>query len=203
MKQALFLILCLLVGITGNLNAQSSDSNSKGAIGVTFSGLGVNSASPIGVVIGGGRHASKGYYSLGITYIRPLTQRIDIETGVSYSHYKYRFSNSSLGPGVLEPYDLKNAVVDIPLTIRLKFLNYFFLNGGLLVGIDTGMENHLDSQTGIGMIVGLGAKYDLKNIPVGLFVNPYFKIHRIIPFFPNDEHAYEAGFRWGVVYNLP
>lgn len=205
MKQSILFFLCLFAGITGNLNAQSSVLDSKGAIGVTFSGVGENSAYPLESVDGAGGYDSKGYYSLGITYIRPLTQRIDVETGISYSQYKYRFSNSSLGLGGRETYDLKNAVVDIPLTIRWKFLKYFFLNGGLLIGIDTGTENTLDSQTGVGAMIGIGAKYDLKNIPAGLFINPYFKMYSLIPFSPEKYHkrASEGGFRVGIVYYLP
>lgn len=53
-------------------------------------------------------------------------------------------------------------------------------------------------------VIGIGAKYDLKNIPVGLFVNPYFNIHNLIPFSMENYHerTSEEGFRFGVVYYL-
>jgi hypothetical protein len=193
------------MGIARNLNAQSSTFDSKRAIGVTCSGLGIHDAFYFQDITGGGNYDGKGYYSLGITYIRPLAKSIDIETGISYSQYKYQFSNASLGPDRPTPYNVTNAVVDIPLTIRWTFLKYFFLNGGLLIGIDTGRENHLDSQTGIGAIIGIGAKYDLKNIPVGLFVNPYFNIHSLIAFSTGNYHrrTSENSFRFGIVYYLP
>ncbi|SEA52366.1 Outer membrane protein beta-barrel domain-containing protein [Porphyromonadaceae bacterium KH3R12] len=154
MKQTFLFILCFLTGISASLKAQSSFSESKGAIGITYSGfLGDNDAFHFKSLDGAGGYYGKGYYSLGITYIHPISKSIDIETGISYSRYKYQFSNASLGPDAPEPYEVKNAVIDIPVTVRWNFLKYFFLNGGLLLGIDTGKENHLDSQTGIGETV--------------------------------------------------
>lgn len=52
-----------------NLNAQSIFSDSKGAIGITCSGLGDHDAFYFQDIIGGGDYDGRGYYSLGITYI--------------------------------------------------------------------------------------------------------------------------------------
>lgn len=188
-----------------NMSAQSIFSSSKGAIGITYSGLGTHDAFYFESLDGAGRYDDKGYFSLGITYIRPLTQRIELETGITYSKYKYQFSNASLGPDAPEPYMFTNSVVDIPVTVRWTFLKYFFLNGGLLIGIDTEEDNNLDSQSGIGAVIGIGAKYDLKNIPVGLFVNPYMNFHSLVHFSFDNYHqrTFEEGFRFGAVYYLP
>lgn len=198
------LLACSTQFWPSNLKAQSKDSNPKGAIGITYSGLGVNDAFHFESLDGAGGYYGKGYHSFGITYVHPLTKKIDIETGISYSKYKYEFSNASLGPDAPEPYRVTNAVINIPVTVRWTFLNYFFLNGGLLIGIDVQKENHLDNQTGIGAMIGVGAKYDLKNTPLGLFVNPYYKISSLIPFSMEKYHLRtdESGFRFGVVYYL-
>jgi hypothetical protein len=203
-----YLLIGLLISVSQfwqmNIKAQSNFSKTKGAIGITYSGLGDNYAFYFQNIIGAGDYAGKGYYSLGITYVRPLTKSVDIETGISFSKFSYKFSNVSLGPDAPEPYDVINAVVDIPVTFEWTFLNYFFLNGGLLLGIDTEKENHLDSQTGIGAMIGLGVKYDLKNEPLGMFVNPYYKIHSLIPFSMEryNIRTDESGFRFGIVYYL-
>ncbi|NLX65649.1 MAG: outer membrane beta-barrel protein [Bacteroidales bacterium] len=203
MRQVLFFVLCFMTGISGSVKAQSSFLGSKGAIGITYSGLGDNQAYYFESLDGVGSYHGKGYYSLGITYVRPLTNTIDMETGIAYSTYKYQVGSAPM-PDAPEPYNTTNAVVDIPVTVRWNFLKYFFLNGGLLLGIDTGQEDHLDSQTGIGATIGVGAKYDLKKMPVGLFVNPYFKIHCLIPFSIGNHHQRtdESGFRLGALYYL-
>lgn len=204
MKRKVTLFLCLLIVITVHLNAQTSFSGSKGAIGITYSGLGDNQAFYFKNIIGGGDYTGKGYYSFGITYIHPVTQSFDIEAGVNYNNYTYQFSNASLGPDAPKPYEVKNAVIDIPVTARWNFLNFFFLNGGLSLGINTGKYDHIESQTGIGAMIGVGAKYDLKNAPVAFFLNPYYKLHSLIPFSMGNHHRRtdEAGFRVGVVYHL-
>lgn len=190
--------------VHNNVCAQSIFSSSKGTIGLTYGGLGSNDAIYSSDIIGGGDYASNGYYSIGITYLRPVTERIEFETGILFNKYSYIFSNASLGPDGPVPYEVLNTVIDIPVTIRWTFFKYFFLNGGLSLGIDTEKENHLDSQTGIGAIIGVGAKYDIKNTPIGVFVNPYSKIHSLIPFQKEGYHqrALESGFRFGVVYYM-
>lgn len=207
-RSAQFFLIGILFSIShywqSNLHAQSTVPNPKGAIGITYSGSLDNQAYYFESLEGTGSYNGKGYYSLGITYIRPLTKRLDIETGISYSEYKYRVSSAPM-PDPPAPYNITNAVVDIPVSVRWNFLKYFFLNGGLLLGIDTGKKNDLDSQTGIGAMIGFGAKYDLKNIPVGFFANPYFKMHSLLPFAMDKYHQRtdESGFRLGAVYYLP
>lgn len=156
MKRITLFLLCLSVGISSHLNAQNSFSSSKGAIGITYSGLGANHVFYFKSLDGAGGYDDRGYHSFGITYTRALSENIDVETGISYSHHTYLFSNASLGPDAPEPYKVKNSVIDIPVTVRWGFFNYFFLNGGLLLGIDTGKYDHLDSQTGIGAVIGTG-----------------------------------------------
>ncbi len=187
-----------------NLFAQSKFANSKGSISLTYSGLGTNYAIFFESIDGGGAYESNGYNSFGITYVRPITSRIDIETGISYSKYKYIFSNASLGPEGPIPYEILNTIIDIPLIVRWSFLKHFFLNGGLSLGFDTEKENHLDNQTGIGTIIGAGAKYDINNVPIGLFINPFYKIHSLIPFQKEGYHrrALENGIRFGFVYYI-
>ncbi|MEA4916771.1 outer membrane beta-barrel protein [Proteiniphilum sp.] len=209
-RSAKFFLIGILFSISHlwqtNLHAQSTFSNSKGAIGITYSGSLDNQAYYFESLEGTAGYNGKGYYSLGITYIHPLTKRLDIETGISYSKYKYQVgSTPPPGQGTPKPYNVTNDVVDIPVTVRWTFLKHFFLNGGLLLGIDTGKENDLDSQTGIGAMIGVGAKYDLKNIPIGFFFNPYFKMHSLLPFSLDNYHQRtdESGFRLGVVYHLP
>ncbi|HHU26494.1 MAG TPA: PorT family protein [Bacteroidales bacterium] len=201
----LLLLLTASCFVSANLNAQSTFLRSRGAIGITYSGLGENDAFHFEPICGAGMYEGKGYYSLGIAYLYPLTKQLDLETGISYGQYKYRFSNASLGPDAPTPYKVTNGVFDIPVTVRWTFLNYFFLNGGISLGIDTGKENHLDSQTGIGAMLGLGVKYDFKKVPVGLFANPYLKIHSLIPLPMEKYHlrTSESGFRFGIVYNMP
>lgn len=192
----------MLICLSFALRAQHS--TSKGAIGVTLSGLGDNDAYYWESLVGAGSYTGKGFYSFGITYTHPISPLLDLETGIEFSRFNYQFSNASLGPDAPKPYDVSNNLIGIPLTLRLNFLRYFFVNGGLLLDFDAGKDSTIESQSGIGAMLGIGAKYDLKNAPIGFFLNPYFKHHRILSI-PTDNYplrSYDSGFRFGVVYHL-
>ena len=82
-------------------------------------------------------------------------------------------------------------------------MKYCFINGGLLLDIDAGTSRPIDSQTGIGSVMGLGIKYDFKS-GFTAFVNPYYKLHSLVPFSSGDNHQriMESGFRFGLMYSL-
>lgn len=200
MKKNTFTVILICLSFA----LQAQQPISRGAIGVTFSGLGDNDSFYWESLDGEGDAKGKGFYSLGITYLRPISSRLDLETGVEFSHFKYKFSNASLGPDAPKPYDVSNNLIGIPLTVRFNFSHHFFINGGLLLDFDAGKNSAIESQSGVGAVLGIGARYDLKNAPVGFFLNPYFKHHRIVSF-SMDNHplrSFDAGFRFGVVYHL-
>ena len=202
MKKTVLFIAGFFLLTTLNLPAQQI--LSKGSIGIIFSGFGGNDAFHWESLDGVGGYTGKGYYAVGINYIHPLTSRLDIETGVEYGAYKYRFSNASLRPDAPEPYILTNKLITIPATVRFNFLRYFFFNTGLLLDINLVNYKNIDNQTGVGAIIGLGAQYDFNQIPIGVFLNPYYKHHAILPFSFEKHHLRtdDAGFRIGMVYRL-
>ncbi len=204
MKQTkLFLLTIIIISLSLGLTAQPP--SSKGALGLTLSGFGYNDTYLKKGIEGLGGYDGKGYFSAGVSYIRPVLSFVDFETGVEYSKMKYRFSNSSLGPEN-KPYDLENSLVTIPVTVRLNFLRYLFLNTGVLLDIDSKNNNDFENQSGLGSILGFGAKYDFKNNPFGVFVNYYSKSHSIMSLniFGNNlrTRTFETGFRFGIVYRL-
>jgi hypothetical protein len=69
--------------------------------------------------------------------------------------------------------------------------------------IDASTSSPVDSQTGIGSILGLGIKYGFK-CGVTAFANPYIKMHSMISFSPDDNHQrlMESGFRFGLMYSF-
>ncbi len=158
MRNLIFLTFFLCFYFT--LQAQFIRENA--AIGISFSGLGDNTAFHWIAMDGAGSYSGKGYNSFGVTYIRPLSNKFDLETGVEYSKNTYYFTNSSLGPDNDVAHNAYLSLIEIPITVRFNFLQYLFLNGGLLLDLDITKDEYLDNQTGIGAILGVGAKYDFK-----------------------------------------
>ncbi len=201
LKKLAFLVLFLL---SFTLNAQDVQKQKNPIqIGFTFSSFGENDIFQGGDLIGGPGYTDDNFYTIGLTVVKPLNSWLDFESGLEYSNQSITV-HPNLPPDVdAIPYNTKFSFLNIPLTIRANFLNYFFANGGLIIDIDTKTSSSIDSQSGIGAMLGIGAKYDFK-CGASFFINPYLKFHSLLAFSPENHHqkVYESGIRLGFVFSL-
>jgi len=197
MKHILLLILLAMV-LLQPINAQGIK------VGLTVTPFGENDMLRLYSVQGAAGIYGDGFYIVGITCQFPLTARFDVETGLEYSKHTVEI-HPNLPPGYDDtPYKSTFKFVSIPVTLKMNFLKYFFVNGGCLLDIDThSSESSIDNQTGLGVILGVGVKYDFK-FGGTLFANPYLKCHSLVHFLPDNHHEklVESGIRFGVTYNL-
>ena len=171
-------------------------------IGVSFSSFGMNEPVYFADLDGTGGYSSKSFYTFGINYIHPLNNWLDIETGIEYSKHTITVTPST-PPEWDNPYNASFSLLNIPITVRVNFWSYFFVNGGVLMDIETNSFSPIDSQTGIGALLGIGALYEFDN-GIGLFINPYSKAHSLLPFSSGKYHQrlIESGVRIGLTYVL-
>lgn len=204
MKKALFVLVLLLASNHILLTAQGNKSFLNDAkIGITFSSFGANEIVTIPAVKGGPSFDSKSFYNFGITYIKGLNCYLELETGLEYSKHNIIYiPNAGTGSNPTR-YNKDFSIIDIPVTLRVNFLKYFFINGGLLLDIDVSSNTPVDRQIGLGTMLGIGVKYDWNN-GVGVFVNPYSKMHSVVPFVDRHLHQMvsESGFRFGITYKI-
>ena len=204
MKKSAILLYCLIFGIS--INAKAGDfeiGRGKSQIGLTFSSLGSNDLTNHPVLIGGPGYRSDGFNAFGINYIYKLNRKFDFETGIEYTEYKIIVEpNLHLIYGGTS-YSVKFSLIEIPATMRVNFLKYFFVNGGVFLDINAGNSGGIQSSEGLGANLGLGLRYDL-NRTFSIFVNPYAKVHSIISFSSTDSQQllFESGFRFGVMVRL-
>lgn len=203
MKITTFLLALFLIVI--NLQAQETETNDRGAkIGVTFSSFGSNDIIA-DYLIGAASYSGDGFYSIGFTYIKPLNKWLDLETGIDWSEHEIKidfnlFLADPTDP-LLQPNTQHLSLLNIPITLRANFLRYFYANGGMLIGMDISKRSPIDTQGGMGAIIGLGAKYDFK-CGASIFLNPYTKFHALIGF-NNDKYRkqiIESGIKLGLVF---
>lgn len=200
MKKTFLLIFCYVFTIS--IYAQKSEVKSrKGKIGITFSSLG--SADGLSSAKGAASYTGNGFYAFGLNYIYSVNKTFDFETGVEYAHYTMTIHPNVPPDADKTPYDINYSLISIPLTARVNFLKYCFINGGLNLDIDPTISNPIGSQDGIGILLGLGMKYDSK-YGISAFINPYFKAHSIVEFssVENRQRVMESGFRFGIMYKL-
>ena len=209
MKKSKLISLCLLAGFifcSVATNAQEGKTKFRyGAIGVYASPYGANAMFCFKSYEGGGSYDNDGSYAFGLSYMYQLSKYFDIETGIDYSIHNTIF---------LPPYqniypDLHSTkhrveILSIPMTVRVNFWNYFFANGGAILSFDISKKDvWVDNQTGLGAMLGIGAKYDF-DFGLSIYVNPYLRTHAIIPFSSAGFHerVWENGVRIGVTYGI-
>jgi hypothetical protein len=198
--------LGLFTMLSCSLLAQEK-SGIKRSIGITFSTFGsndvINSAGQ--TLLGGPSYSGKSFYTIGVSYVHPVRSWIDIESGMEFSNYTITVKPMSFPGMEYTPYNKNISLVTIPITARVNFLKYFFINGGFMLDLDMGNSTPIDRQTGVGTLLGIGAKYTLNN-GLGAFVNGYYKFHSLIPFSANsDEYRWrvmDGGLRIGITYRF-
>ncbi len=177
----------------------------KGQLGITFSALSDNGVTRFGdeIIDDSSTDAGKSF-TYGISYLKPLNKWLDIETGLEYLSCPIETKSIVSTPNGVTTLTRSAtlSMLSLPVTVRANFLKYFFVNTGLLLDIDVSSNSIINSQSGLGSLLGLGMKYDFKN-GISVFVNPYSKIHLFPLTFERDQqHFMESGVRFGITYKL-
>jgi hypothetical protein len=177
----------------------------KGQLGITFSAMSDNGVARFGIgyIDDSSTDAGKSF-TYGISYLKPLNKWLDIETGLEYLSCPVEKRIIYIGPttGLFTSQRATLSMLSIPITVRANFLKYFFVNAGLLLDIDVCSNSIINSQSGLGSLLGLGIKYDFRN-GISVFVNPYSKIHLFPLTFERDQqHFMESAVRFGITYKL-
>lgn len=204
MKRTVFIVLSILLINQSFLTAQENEVKpGSHKIGVTFSSFGKNDVFRSSELDGAASYNSDYFFTIGINYIYQLTNWLETESGIEFSKHRIKIE-PVFSPGMDNSRQKADfSLINIPATLRANFLKYFFVNGGLFLDIDASANSQIDSQTGIGTLLGLAIKYDFNN-GFSAFVNPYTKIHSLLPFADTQYHQriWENGIRFGITYSL-
>lgn len=173
----------------------------KGKIGISYTFGEDASVIQLQDIDGGASKSITNFSSVGVAYLKPLQKWLELETGLNYSLYTLEISPAPMINGTTSYHTL--SLIDIPVGVRATFLKYFYVNGGLLLDMDMNTDGGIDSQTGIGVQFGLGAKYDFK-FGGSVFIQPSIKWHSLLPFSTQNYHEsiLESGWKIGVTYKI-
>lgn len=171
----------------------------KGKIGVTYSVGGASSFNS--GLVGAPCYEFTNATSCGLIYLSPKTKSIEWETGVNYSLFNIK---TTPAPGI--DGEISNStmtLIDIPLGVRATFADYLFANGGMLIGLEMTNYSTFDNQSGFGIYGGVGGNYDFK-FGGSVFINPYVKLHSLIPFsaWKNHSRVLDYGVKVGIMYSF-
>lgn len=191
-------ILPVIIGLCSVFVSAQTVENGK--IGLTYSLNGGTSVLQP-ALDGAASHEITAANSIGLIYLKPINNWLEWETGLTYTLYKVTTTSSPMPEVTTRNSTL--SLIDIPIGVRAGFWKYFFASGGLLLDLDMMSNSSISSQTGIGLMLGLGVKYDF-SFGGSLFINPYGKLHALLPF-SSDKHQdriLESGLKFGITYQL-
>ncbi|MCU4166103.1 outer membrane beta-barrel protein [Carboxylicivirga caseinilyticus] len=201
MKKTIVLFV-LLYSVNTYLHAQSSDSEvTKFKLGLSYSSFGSNDVFRFNELIGAASYDGDNFYNIGLIFSKPLNSWLEMETGLEYSQQSILITPAYDPQNEIKPYNEDFGLIEIPVLLKLRFLKYLFINGGALISFDTNATMSVDSQNGLGGVMGVGAQYDFK-CGAAVFVNPYFKLRALIGTERYQQHVAESGTRIGFTYNF-
>ena len=188
-----YLVSFILVFTCLNLFSQETQKDSYGiSIGSGQSGLYTLGKG----YIGGPDYIGLRSFEAGLNYYHPLNKFLYFESGIYWHHNKIKIT-PNFYPGVdMTPNYTKLNLFYIPLNLKLMFLKYFFIDGGMLLNMDVSTHSDISNQTAIGADFGMGVE-----IPVfkhyRIIINPYINIHELYKLDRSDlrESIIGDGFR--------
>lgn len=168
MKKIL-LIISLLLSVT-----LSGQKTWYGEIGVTGGGSS-NDIFRYRELVGSGSFTGRGSWTTGVDFRRIITDHFSIEAGLTYSQH-YFISRSAPLPEIHEE-ECSLGMISFPVTARLDFLKYFFIDGGVIAGLQAGMsDNFTEDFSGLGATAGFGVHYKFESdifISLRAFMSQY------------------------------
>lgn len=192
MKNLLLILFILISSYTFCQNKQ------KGNLNISYSsGENIFYSDP--ALTGDGGYTGKGYFIIGVNYSKPLNRWLNFNSGLDYSLQKIETSPAPMiqGSTILHRINL----VSFPFSFKAVLLKYFYFQAGASLDLETGIS-HLDNQTGIGLMGGIGAQFNIKRAI--FFVSPFIKRYSFIRFDPgvNAKKLYLTGLQVGLGYQL-
>ncbi len=147
-----------------------------------------------------GSYENKNSNEFGFKYLRKLSERLSIETGINIIKSDVIVTPSFTGTPVTPVLEKLN-LITIPVYANYSFGKYFYFNVGPVLDFQDG-EASFESQSGIGYGLGIGAKYNLKNLFI--YINPDFKRHSSIPFkkYKYHQRLTQFGIQIGIGYGF-
>ena len=133
-----FLILLSIVAFGLNSFGQEENDKKNGRIGISYSFLGSNDIVYFKQLDGAASYSGEGFFAVGVNYLFPINKTFELETGLEFSKYKF-IIQPNIPPGYdNSPFSFEYKMISIPLSLRINFYKYFFINGGFVFDFDVG-----------------------------------------------------------------
>ncbi len=165
-----------------------------------YGGGGTNDIFRFNELDGAGSFTGNGFWISGLDFRRIVSDHFSIESGLAYSHYYYTLTSAPV-PEITET-PVSFGMITVPVTARLDFLKYFFIDGGIVAGLQTG-TSMADNMTGLGLTAGVGFQYLFRS-DIFMGIRAVASQHALLHFMPEDypQTMSDAGIRISFGYRF-
>lgn len=128
-------------------------------------------------------------FLVGVGFSKVINDRFDFESGIDFSRNSFNYSYIDGSGQKIQSVNPEHIdLLSIPLNIRIKLKNQFFVTGGIHYDhrINVIDSPTIANQTGIGFNVKLGKEININDKMV-LYVAPEFLLHNVIPFYASNQ----------------
>ena len=146
----------------------------------------------------------KAVFSYGLDYIRTISQKLKLETGIFYS--KYTIVDHIIQEPDFNFYATEYfKVISIPILLRYYFLKEYYISGGTILDLvfaRPGGWNLSDTQNGFSLSIGAGKEISFSKFSLSIGTN--FDLHAAIPFSGDlsQQKFFVPGIKIGLNYKL-
>ena len=143
----------------------------------------------------------------GVLLSKSISERFSLSGGLNYSFAKIDFNPNSPPCfnclSIAYEHNPDFRMLSIPVYAEYALGKFFYASAGPVVDFQLSEGNNFSDQSGIGYLVGLGAKTNIGKFAFSLF--PNYKRHNAIPFEKEGNYKQvlqEIGVQFGVGYQF-
>ncbi|SFB59545.1 outer membrane beta-barrel protein [Algoriphagus aquimarinus] len=142
---------------------------------------------------------------VGVLFSKSISEKFSLTGGVNYSFAKVKINSCPLcnETGLPYPYNQDFKMLSIPIYAEYALGKIFYAAAGPVLDFQLSEGNNLSNQSGVGFLLGLGAKVKTEKLTFSVF--PNYKRHNTIPFEKEGNYKQvlqELGVQLGVGYNF-
>jgi hypothetical protein len=146
----------------------------------------------------------KSLRTIGVSYSRETgLKNLYLEPGICYFTYRYKGVFTSYANKTWEE-ERTVKLISIPIKLRYEIGKYVFFNGGSYIDIDLATEGRgwIKEFTGIGVGIGAGLQYYLKN-KIGVYLNPQIDVRNLVAFSnETPQRIFNTNLLVGLAYRI-
>ncbi|MEP0712386.1 outer membrane beta-barrel protein [Algoriphagus sp.] len=147
------------------------------------------------------------FKEVGVLLSKSISDKLSLSGGLNYSFAIVEFNPPNCfdcsPENTFYAHNQDFSMLSIPISAEYSLGKIFYVSAGPVLDVQLSEGNNFSDQSGVGYLVGLGAKLDTERFFFSIF--PNYKRHNVIPFEKEGNYKQlmqELGVQLGVGYSF-